>query len=324
MNVIQSFNFNTTSPVRAFEKGGLTWFVAADVCKALEIQNPTQALEKLDDDERSMFNIGRSEIHGGGGNVNIINESGLYILILRSRKAMEQGSTAWKFRKWVTSEVLPTIRKTGGYQIGQKTTADDRTGLRQAVAALVGRKGIDYSSAYSMIHQRFNVEAIEDIPAEKLPEAVAYAHALTLHTGLTGEVLDALPKAEPKLPIDGNSLADIAAMVYYGTWMIELGKDISAPLKQLGNRQAVTMWTVWHETRSRLKRAVAALEVLRGYADKDTSDRIAVCLERHLQQGCGKVNRKCRLKIQTAFALFNSVRQRLMPRLTVIIQMDDL
>ena len=279
MNVIQSFNFNTTSPVRAFEKGGLTWFVAADVCKALEIQNPTQALEKLDDDERSMFNIGRSEIHGGGGNVNIINESGLYILILRSRKAMEQGSTAWKFRKWVTSEVLPTIRKTGGYQIGQKTTADDRTGLRQAVAALVGRKGIDYSSAYSMIHQRFNVEAIEDIPAEKLPEAVAYAHALTLHTGLTGEVLDALPKAEPKLPIDGNSLADIAAMVYYGTWMIELGKDVSAPLMQLGCKQAVTMWTVWHETRSRLKRAVAALEVLRGYADKDTSDRIAVCLE---------------------------------------------
>ncbi|QPT37454.1 Rha family transcriptional regulator [Neisseria cinerea] len=160
-----------------------------------------------------------------------------------------------------------------------KTTADDRTGLRQAVAALVGRKGIDYSSAYSMIHQRFNVEAIEDIPAEKLPEAVAYAHALTLHTGLTGEVLDAPPKAEPKLPIDGNSLADIAAMVYYGTWMIELGKDISAPLKQLGNRQAVTMWTVWHETRSILKRTVAALEVLRGYADKDTSDRIAGCLE---------------------------------------------
>ncbi|HFB7102239.1 TPA: Bro-N domain-containing protein, partial [Neisseria gonorrhoeae] len=189
MNVIQSFNFNTTSPVRAFEKDGLTWFVAADVCKALEIQNPTQALEKLDDDERSMFNIGRSEIHGGGGNVNIINESGLYILILRSRKAMEQGSTAWKFRKWVTSEVLPTIRKTGGCQVGQKTTADDRTGLRQAVAALVGRKGIDYSSAYSMIHQRFNVESVEGIPAGKLPEAVAYVHALTLHTGLTGEVL---------------------------------------------------------------------------------------------------------------------------------------
>ncbi|HFA7876815.1 TPA: KilA-N domain-containing protein, partial [Neisseria gonorrhoeae] len=144
---------------------------------------------------------------------------------------------------------------------------------------LVGRKGIDYSSAYSMIHQRFNVEAIEDIPAGKLPEAVAYVHALTLYTGLTGEVLDAPPKAEPKLPIDGNALADIAAMVYYGTRMIESGKDVSAPLKQLGNRQAVTMWTVWHETRPILKRSAAALEVLRGYADKDTSGRIAACLE---------------------------------------------
>ena len=185
-----------------------------------------------------------------------------------------------KFAVWCDEqiEILLNGKISDGIK-SAKTTADDRTPLRQAVAALVGRKGIDYSSAYSMIHQRFNVEAIEDIPTEKLPEAVAYAHALTLHTGLTGEVLDAPPKAKPKLPIDGNSLADIAAMVYYGTWMIELGKDVSAPLRQLGCKQAVTMWTVWHETRSRLKRAISALEVLRKYTDKDTSDRIAVCLE---------------------------------------------
>lgn len=186
-----------------------------------------------------------------------------------------------KFAVWCDEQIEALLNGKVSDNLPAKTTADDRTPLRQAVAALVGRKGIDYSSAYSMIHQRFNVGAIEDIPADKLPEAVAYAHALTLHTGLTGEVLDRepLPAPQPALPIDGNSLADIAAMVYYGTWMIELGKDISAPLKQLGNRQAVTMWTVWHETRSRLKRAAAALEVLRKYADKDTSDRIAVSLE---------------------------------------------
>lgn len=184
-----------------------------------------------------------------------------------------------KFAVWCDEQIEALLNGKVSDGLPAKTTADDRTGLRQAVAALVGRKGIDYSSAYSMIHQRFNVGAIEDIPADKLPEAVAYVHALTLHTGLTGEVLDALPKAEPKLPIDGNSLADIAAMLYYGTWMIELGKDISAPLRQLGCKQAVTMWTVWHETRSRLKRTVAALEVLRGYADKDTSDRMALCLK---------------------------------------------
>lgn len=184
-----------------------------------------------------------------------------------------------KFAVWCDEQIEALLNGKVSDGPAAKTTADDRTPLRQAVAALVGRKGIDYSTAYGMIHQRFNVGAIEDLPAAQLPEAVAYVHALTLHTGLTGEVLDALPKAEPKLPIDGNSLADIAAMIYYGTWMIELGKDISAPLRQLGCKQAVTMWTVWHETRSRLKRAVAALEVFRKYADKDTSDRIAVCLE---------------------------------------------
>ncbi|ENW8314505.1 KilA-N domain-containing protein, partial [Neisseria gonorrhoeae] len=143
-----------------------------------------------------------------------------------------------------------------------KTTADDRTGLRRAVAALVGRKGIDYSSAYSMVHQRFNVESVEGIPAGKLPEAVAYVHALTLHTGLTGEVLDRepLPAPQPALPISGNALYDLAVAVRYGAYAIRMGKDVSAPLKQLGCKQAVTMWTVWAETRSRLKAAANALE----------------------------------------------------------------
>ena len=270
MNQVQYFNFNQNA-IQVINKNGEAWFIASEVAAMLGYRDSYNMTRILDNDEKGTHNVSTL---GGNQDVSVINESGFYHAAFKSRKPEVK-----PFRKWVTSEVLPTIRKTGGYQVGQKTTADDRTGLRQAVAALVGRKGIDYSSAYSMIHQRFNVEAIEDIPAEKLPEAVAYAHALTLHTGLTGEVLDALPKAEPKLPIDGNSLADIAAMVYYGTWMIELGKDVSAPLMQLGCKQAVTMWTVWHETRSRLKRAVAALEVLRGYADKDTSDRIAVCLE---------------------------------------------
>ena len=269
-NSVLSFNFNQNQ-IQVINKNGEAWFIASEVAAMLGYRDSYNMTRILDNDEKGTHNVSTL---GGNQDVSVINESGFYHAAFKSRKPEVK-----PFRKWVTSEVLPTIRKTGGYQIGQKTTADDRTGLRQAVAALVGRKGIDYSSAYSMIHQRFNVEAIEDIPAEKLPEAVAYVHALTLHTGLTGEVLDAPPKAKPKLPIDGNSLADIAAMVYYGTWMIELGKDISAPLKQLGNRQAVTMWTVWHETRSRLKRAVAALEVLRKYTDKDTSDRIAVCLE---------------------------------------------
>ncbi|ENS6554823.1 KilA-N domain-containing protein [Neisseria gonorrhoeae] len=182
-----------------------------------------------------------------------------------------------KFAVWCDEQIETLLN--GNVSDGikpAKTTADDRTGLRQAVAALVGRKGIDYSSAYSMIHQRFNVEAIEDIPAGKLPEAVAYAHALTLHTGLTGEVLDRepLPAPQPALPISGNALYDLAVAVRYGAYAIRMGKDVSAPLKQLGCKQAVTMWTVWAETRSRLKAAANALEALSAHADAEHAEKI--------------------------------------------------
>ncbi|EPI4160438.1 BRO-N domain-containing protein [Neisseria gonorrhoeae] len=272
MNAVQVLNFQQNSVRTVADNKGELWFLANDVCEILGYTNPRRTVD-LHCKSRGVTKR-YTPTASGEQEMTYINEPNLYRLIIKSRKPAAEA-----FEEWVMETVLPAIRKTGGCQVGPKTTADDRTGLRQAVAALVGRKGIDYSSAYSMIHQRFNVESVEDLPAGKLPEAVAYVHALTLHTGLTGEVLDAPPKAEPKLPIDGNSLADIAAMVYYGTWMIESGKDISAPLKQLGCRQAVTMWTVWHETRSILKRSAAALEVLRGYADKDASDRIAACLE---------------------------------------------
>lgn len=104
MSDLQLFNNPEFGSVRVVEIDGEAWFVAADVCRVLEIQNTTQALERLDDDERSIFNIGRQ------GNANIINESGLYALVSTSRKP-----EAKKFRKWVTNEVLPTIRKTGMY-----------------------------------------------------------------------------------------------------------------------------------------------------------------------------------------------------------------
>lgn len=89
---------------------GEPWFVAADVCKALEIQNTTQAVAKLDEDEKAMLNIGLS-----GGATNCVNEYGLYNLILGSRKP-----EAKSFKRWVTHEVLPSIRKIGKYETTAK------------------------------------------------------------------------------------------------------------------------------------------------------------------------------------------------------------
>lgn len=112
------FKFESVNPIRSIIIDGKPWFVAQDVCSALRIQNVTQALEKLDDDERSMFNIGhehRAIFDSRVKEINIISESGLYTLILRCRDAVTPGTIPYRFRKWVTGEVLPQIRRTGSY-----------------------------------------------------------------------------------------------------------------------------------------------------------------------------------------------------------------
>ncbi|MDZ7995447.1 MAG: Bro-N domain-containing protein [Nostoc sp. EfeVER01] len=83
------------------------WWVAADVCSVLDIINVSQAIAKLDDDEKLMYTL---QISGQGRETLCINESGLYSLVLTSRKAQ-----AKRFKKWLTSEVIPAIRKTGTY-----------------------------------------------------------------------------------------------------------------------------------------------------------------------------------------------------------------
>ncbi|PAU99993.1 hypothetical protein CBG25_19660 [Arsenophonus sp. ENCA] len=106
---ITSFSFENHE-IRTVIINGEPWFIAQDICIALQIQNVTQAIERLDNDERSMFNIGRQ------GKANIISESGMYTLVLRCRDAVKQGTLPHRFRKWVTNEVLPSIRKTGKYE----------------------------------------------------------------------------------------------------------------------------------------------------------------------------------------------------------------
>ncbi len=105
--------------VRVVMRGDEPWFVAADVCRVLEIGNPTQAVARLDEDEVTLCTT-----EGNHRETNIINESGLYSLIFTSRKPQ-----AKRFRKWVTAEVLPALRRTGRYEMpgleGHGAAADD-------------------------------------------------------------------------------------------------------------------------------------------------------------------------------------------------------
>jgi len=111
MNKIIPFDFEGTA-IRSTVIDGEPWFVGNDICKILEISDARQALSKLDDDERGGCLI---PTPSGEQEMRIVNESGLYCLLLRGRKAITPGTPQHRFRKWVTAEVLPTIRKTGGF-----------------------------------------------------------------------------------------------------------------------------------------------------------------------------------------------------------------
>ena len=105
MDNLQIFKNEDFGEIRVIEKDGQPWFVAKDVCDILEIQNTTDATKRLDADEVTRFNLG-----GLTGETNLVNEYGLYSLILGSRKP-----EAKRFKRWVTHEVLPSIRQNGSY-----------------------------------------------------------------------------------------------------------------------------------------------------------------------------------------------------------------
>lgn len=120
-----NFDFNGNAVRVHLDEKGDTWFVAADVCAALGIVNPTRAIANLNVDEKQVVEF--KEIHTMKGfenqqlndsnKINIVSESGLYYLVFKSRKPQ-----ARKFTKWVTSEVLPQIRKTGTYSVNPEKT----------------------------------------------------------------------------------------------------------------------------------------------------------------------------------------------------------
>lgn len=136
MNDIKLFQNEQFGQVRVIERDGDPWFVAKDVCEALEIVNTRDAISRLDDDEKA--NVGIADVREKGENIelpnrglSIVSEPGLYSLVLTSRKP-----EAKAFKRWITHDVIPSIRKTGAYQIAPK----DYASALRALAAEVEQK----------------------------------------------------------------------------------------------------------------------------------------------------------------------------------------
>ena len=130
-NEIQVWNYES-SEIRTVQINGEPWFVLSDVCKVLELSSPHKVAERLDGDEK-----GRNQIPtlGGVQEMAVVNESGLYTVILRSDKPQ-----AKPFRKWVTSEVLPSIRKTGSYSVQQPNAFENLSPQLQVLIQMETRQ----------------------------------------------------------------------------------------------------------------------------------------------------------------------------------------
>lgn len=132
MNNLQIFENERFGRVRTIEQNGEPWFIARDVCECLSIGKHRDAVSRLEEDERGSVEM---DTPGGRQSLSAVNEYGLYSLVLSSRKP-----EAKEFKRWITHEVIPAIRKTGGYISGAKEMSDEEI---MAKALLIGKRTIE-------------------------------------------------------------------------------------------------------------------------------------------------------------------------------------
>lgn len=170
-NEMQKFDFKGASLRTLTDEAGEPWFVAKDVCDILGLENSRKATAELDSDEKNTVTI--SDGIAGNPNKTIISEPGLYRLVMKSRKP-----EAKEFQRWVTHEVLPQIRKTGGY-IPTTDADDDMTILAKAV--MIGQRTME-AQKQKIAEQQTRIVELE--PKARFADAVAASDG----TCLVGEL----------------------------------------------------------------------------------------------------------------------------------------
>ena len=174
-----SFSFGN-HPITVINDADTIWFIAAEIVKAINLSNPSVSLKSLRPAERKKIIL-------QGRETNIISESGMYTLVLRSQDALKEGTAAFRFRVWVTDEVLPAIRKTGQYQcpVAPKLTAQYLTvphqyAIQSAVAKRVHKDDVSYQTVYQALKARFQVPKYTYILDKDFEAAVEFIRTCEL------------------------------------------------------------------------------------------------------------------------------------------------
>jgi len=185
------FRFSSQA-VRVIVRDDEPWFVANDVCAALGLDNSRMATDRLDDDEKGVTSI---DTLGGAQAMTVISESGLYSLVLASRKP-----EAKPFKKWVTSEVLPAIRKSGRYEVGEPLPAVVRSPRLEASMARMADSVATLAAGMQTMSTQLNVTS-------------KYIGLLELNQAGTRKVTAEVVREAKALHAQGMSMADIARIL---------------------------------------------------------------------------------------------------------------
>ena len=232
MSALTTFSFENL-PVRTFGTADAPLFIALDVCNALGYKRARDAVaQHVDPEDLIKVEI---ETNGGRQTVNAVNESGLYALIFGAKL-----DTAKRFKRWVTSEVLPAIRRTGRYETDQSAliTTTEQYEIRKAIKSRAKNSSVHYQTVYNALYDYFKIASYKDLRHDQMKAALALIETCTLKPQLSAP---AIP--EGSIVIDEAMAEKIVVFIYY--WRYLFRDDLNlflALLRRVKSPLAAHFW----------------------------------------------------------------------------------
>ena len=271
MSIPSVFSFEDAN-VRTIGTPDLPLFVAIDICNALQHSNPRKAIKDLVDPE----DLIKSEIETNGGRqtVNCVNESGLYALIFGSKL-----ESAKRFKRWVTSEVLPAIRKTGRYEAQETITPAEQRAIQREVAIRAHKTASNYRTIYRAIKARYQIARYDQLPRTQLEDCLDFIREVELdvpevpHTtrpddgGCPHCGLHPIPAGS--IVLSAREAENLRTFVYY--WRYLFREDLETVLKLMRLLQSPLAPRFYEAVTSMNLGSIEALLERNGYSVKQLS-----------------------------------------------------
>lgn len=232
-----SFSFENM-PVRTLGNPETPLFVAIDVVKALGFKDTINPIKRHVDPE-DLIKV-EIETAGGRQTVNAVNESGLYALIFGSKL-----DTAKRFKRWVTSEVLPAIRRTGRYESAQSAliTTTEQYEIRKAIKSRAKNSSVHYQTVYNALYDYFKIASYKDLRHDQMKAALALIETCTLKPQLPAPTL-----AEGSIILSAQEAEALLTFIYYARFLfLNVFSKIYGILRIMDSPFAGKFWDAFNE-----------------------------------------------------------------------------